>query len=239
MIENKDIKDVKKENVDYTSEATRLLNTQCKKTVTYDNIHKCYNSRTIELEELLMQDIIDKDGLLKLLNELDEIKKINEKHKCLLDEHTQNHPAHFLDVLTHSLKVVEGVPKNYLLRLTALLHDIGKPDSKKVGEDGFDHFHGHEKVGAIIAEKILRQLDYRDEFIKKVVKLIEYHDTKTERTIEGVKKMVNLLGGKDNYELLLILQRADLCAHSKDYAKEKLHKLDEVKIIFEGIKETL
>ena len=66
--------------------------------------------------------------------------------------------------------------KDKALRWAALLHDIGKPVTRTTDEQGIDHFHGHAKVGAELANEILRRLKFDNDTRKKVVKLVEVHD---------------------------------------------------------------
>ncbi len=78
------------------------------------------------------------------------------------------------DVLRHTLVVVEKCEPDLVLRLAALLHDIGKPATRTFTEEGV-RFHHHEVVGARIAEQRLRALRFRNETVSDVVKLIELH----------------------------------------------------------------
>jgi poly(A) polymerase len=78
------------------------------------------------------------------------------------------------DVLRHTYMVVEKCEPNLVLRLGALLHDIGKPATRAYGPDGVQ-FHLHEVVGARMAEERLRALRYPNEVVADVVKLVEMH----------------------------------------------------------------
>lgn len=78
------------------------------------------------------------------------------------------------DVLKHTLVVVDKCEQDLVLRLAALLHDIGKPSTKKITEDGVQ-FHHHEVVGARMAEARLRALRYPNDVVADVVKLVEMH----------------------------------------------------------------
>lgn len=83
---------------------------------------------------------------------------------------------HLFDVLDHSLSACDGAPKDRLVvRLAALLHDIGKPIAKAVLPDGTTAFHGHERVSADLAKQILRGLKYPKAIERLVVHLIEQH----------------------------------------------------------------
>ncbi|HXF58021.1 MAG TPA: CCA tRNA nucleotidyltransferase [Actinomycetota bacterium] len=84
-------------------------------------------------------------------------------------------PAHrHKDILRHTLIVVERCEPDLVLRLAALLHDIGKPATKEVTPEGV-RFHHHEVVGARMAERRLRALRYPNEVVAQVAKLVEMH----------------------------------------------------------------
>jgi poly(A) polymerase len=78
------------------------------------------------------------------------------------------------DVLRHTLAVVKGTEPDLVLRLAALLHDIGKPATRQFTSDGVQ-FHHHEVVGARMAEQRLRELRYPNDVVADVVKLVEMH----------------------------------------------------------------
>jgi poly(A) polymerase len=78
------------------------------------------------------------------------------------------------DVLKHTLVVVDRCEADLTLRLAALLHDIGKPETKRVTEEGVQ-FHHHEVVGARMAEARLRELRYPNDVVADVTKLVEMH----------------------------------------------------------------
>jgi poly(A) polymerase len=93
------------------------------------------------------------------------------------DEHMQHK-----DVYTHSLVVMEqaiereepGEP-DLVLRLAALLHDIGKPRTRKLEADGRVSFHHHEVVGAKMTRSRLRALRYPKVVIDEVAQLVYLH----------------------------------------------------------------
>jgi poly(A) polymerase len=78
------------------------------------------------------------------------------------------------DVLRHTFAVVARCEPRPVLRLGALLHDIGKPATRAFTEDGVQ-FHHHEVVGARMAEARLKALRYPNEVVADVVKLVEMH----------------------------------------------------------------
>ena len=78
------------------------------------------------------------------------------------------------DVLRHTFAVVEGCEPDLVLRLAALLHDVGKPATRAFTADGVQ-FHHHEVVGARMAEQRLRALRYPNDVAADVVRLVEMH----------------------------------------------------------------
>ena len=87
----------------------------------------------------------------------------------------QQDPIHrHKDVLAHTIAVVEKASPDKILRLAALLHDIGKPKTRSFGKGGVT-FHHHEVVGARMAEERMRALRYPENEIAEVRRLVELH----------------------------------------------------------------
>jgi poly(A) polymerase len=87
----------------------------------------------------------------------------------------QQDPVHrHKDVLAHTIAVVEKTRPDKILRLAALLHDIGKPKTRSFGKGGVS-FHHHEVVGARMAEERMRALRYPEDEIAAVRRLVELH----------------------------------------------------------------
>ncbi len=81
---------------------------------------------------------------------------------------------HHKDVLAHTIAVVVKTSPDRILRLAALLHDIGKPKTRSFGPGGVT-FHHHEVVGARMAEERMRALRYPADDIAHVRRLVELH----------------------------------------------------------------
>ena len=87
----------------------------------------------------------------------------------------QQDPVHrHKDVLAHTIAVVEKTSPDKILRIAALLHDIGKPKTRSFGKGGVS-FHHHEVVGARMAEERMRALRYPEDEIADVRRLVELH----------------------------------------------------------------
>jgi poly(A) polymerase len=78
------------------------------------------------------------------------------------------------DVLRHTYAVIERCEPDPVLRLAALLHDIGKPRTREITDEGVQ-FHHHEVVGARMARERLHELRYPTAVIHDVVRLVEMH----------------------------------------------------------------
>lgn len=145
-----------------------------------------------------------------------------------VDEH-----AHHKDVYEHSLTVLQqaidlertralpGAP-DLVLRLAALLHDIGKPATKRIERGGAVTFHHHDVVGAKLAAKRLRALRFDNDTVKSVARLIELHlrffgYSDHAWTDSAVRRYVRDAG--DELERLHILTRADVTTRNRRKAE--------------------
>ncbi|SCF63768.1 poly(A) polymerase [Streptomyces sp. Ncost-T10-10d] len=92
------------------------------------------------------------------------------------DEHHRHKDVyeHSLTVLEQAIDLEEDGP-DLVLRLAALLHDIGKPRTRRFEKDGRVSFHHHEVVGAKMVKKRMAELKYSNEMVKDVSKLVELH----------------------------------------------------------------
>jgi poly(A) polymerase len=96
--------------------------------------------------------------------------------KLEIDEHAQHK-----DVYEHTLTVVrnaialEADGPDFVLRMAALMHDVGKPETKAVGPDGRVSFHHHEVVGARLTRNRMKALKYPKDVIADVAELVALH----------------------------------------------------------------
>ncbi|MGH3312915.1 MAG: CCA tRNA nucleotidyltransferase [Streptomyces sp.] len=92
------------------------------------------------------------------------------------DEHHRHKDVyeHSLTVLEQAMALEQDGP-DLTLRLAALLHDIGKPKTRRFERDGRVSFHHHEVVGAKLTRKRMTALKYSNELVKDVSRLVELH----------------------------------------------------------------
>ncbi|GAA3373245.1 CCA tRNA nucleotidyltransferase [Streptomyces sannanensis] len=92
------------------------------------------------------------------------------------DEHHRHKDVyeHTLTVLEQAIDLEDSGP-DLVLRLAALLHDIGKPKTRRFEKDGRVSFHHHEVVGAKMTKKRMTALKYSNDLVKDVAQLVELH----------------------------------------------------------------
>lgn len=137
----------------------------------------------------------------------------------------QNTPHHNKTVWKHTAAAVAYIEPDPVLRMTMILHDIGKPISLKTDSKGIDHFRGHNHFSAVYAETALERLKYSQSFISEVVTLIKYHDLRFSDNKKQIKHILNKIG-VESFKRLLKVQKADILAQSKYKREIKLHNLE-------------
>lgn len=149
----------------------------------------------------------------------------------------QNHPHHCCCVGEHLLLALQAVEADKVLRLAALLHDIGKPITHTRDADGIDHFHGHGEAGKELAGKILRRLKFDNDTVYRVKHLVQVHDyLQIPLTPKGVRRAVFKIG-KEHFPDYLKLRRADILAQNPSMQKEKLEALTKLEVLYQQILE--
>lgn len=149
----------------------------------------------------------------------------------------QNHPHHCCSVGEHLLLALQSIEADKVLRLAALLHDIGKPAAHTRDADGIDHFHGHGDAGKELAGSILRRLKFDNDTVYRVKHLVQVHDyLQIPLTPKGVRRAVFKIG-KEHFPDYLKLRRADILAQNPSMQKEKLEALTKLEVLYQQILE--
>ena len=141
----------------------------------------------------------------------------------------QRNRHHCYDVWEHTLHALAAAPGDLVLRCTMLLHDVGKPDSFTLDEQGVGHFYGHPAVSRDLADKMLRRLKCAAEFRETVVRLVEWHDRDIPRTDKSIRRALRILGEEDLRRLILV-KRADNLGQAPAYwdRQKELDKAEEI-----------
>jgi len=146
---------------------------------------------------------------------------IPELHMCY--GVSQNKKYHKYDVFTHSILACDNTPPDLIIRLAALLHDIGKLQTRKEdSKTGKITFYKHEVVSTRLAGKILRRLNFDESIVKQVSELVYNHmynydpekwtEAAVRRFIRKTKIEVSDLANLDDFPLFLV-RRADRLAN--------------------------
>lgn len=142
----------------------------------------------------------------------------------------QNHPCHFNEsVLEHTLIVFDNVEKNVVTRMAALFHDIGKVKCHTVGEDGYDHFHGHANESVIEFNEFAKDIKMDYETKDAVSIIIKNHDARYKLSEEKeIKRFLSKMDLKylDN---LFDLMYGDVLGQNKNIHEEELKRLEDFK----------
>jgi poly(A) polymerase/tRNA nucleotidyltransferase (CCA-adding enzyme) len=165
-------------------------------------------------------------GLLKyIMPELEEGYKIGQnKH-------------HIYDCYQHSVLSLDYAAKknfNEYVRIASLLHDIGKPRSKR-GEGSDSTFYGHEIIGARITRQILERLKFPKKDAEKITKLVRYHlfyYNAGEVSDSSVRRLVRNVG-PENMDELLQVRMADRIGSG--VPKAEPYKLRHLKYVVEKV----
>ena len=194
-----------------------------------------------------------RDELVKLLSASDPVPGIRLLVDTMLAERflpeltalvaTQDDHGRHKDVYEHSLTVLRQaidlevarrddpqIGPDIVLRLASLLHDIGKPATRRF-EAGGVTFHHHDVVGAKLAKKRLRELRFDNDTVKRVARLIELHlrffgYSDQQWTDSAVRRYVRDAGGE--LEQLHILTRADVTTRNRRKAERLEHAYDDI-----------
>jgi poly(A) polymerase len=97
--------------------------------------------------------------------------------KLEIDEHAQHKDVyeHTLIVVANAIRLEGDAGADFVLRMAALMHDVGKPATKAVGRDGRVSFHHHEVVGARLTKQRMKAMKYPKDVTSEVVELVALH----------------------------------------------------------------
>ena len=143
----------------------------------------------------------------------------------------QNTPHHKYDVAAHTVHALRSVKNDKVLRLTMLFHDMGKPVMKTTDENGRDHFKGHAIASEQIAKTVMKRLKFDNDTIRKVTKLVAYHDYRMEPTGANVRRAMHEIGA-ELFPYYLAVRLADTKAQSSYERREKLENIIQIRELY-------
>ncbi|HQO01902.1 MAG TPA: CCA tRNA nucleotidyltransferase [Spirochaetota bacterium] len=118
---------------------------------------------------------------------------------------------HMYDIYYHSIYSCDAAPSgNHIVRIAALLHDIGKVATRREGDDGDYTFYNHEVIGSRIAKKILSRLRFSNEEISRITNLISNHMFHyTDEWTDGAVRRFMRKVGVENIDDLFMVRFSD------------------------------
>lgn len=184
-----------------------------------DNITSISNNKDL-LDNVAPERI--QDEFIKIIDSYDNIKVLEiMKATGILNkiipeivveyDYNQNNPYHKYDLWHHTLNVVKACHNcDYITKLAALFHDIGKPDTMTVDEiTSFHHYYGHAEVSADITKKILNRLKFSNKEKNDILALIENHiEFLVNDSDKNIRRIIHKIG-KENAIRLAYLTYAD------------------------------
>jgi len=186
---------------------------------------------TEEFRKLLLADkpsmglqLLKDTGISAIIfPELDELAGVDQRQDY-----------HHKDVFNHTLQVVDNiaaVTDRFELRLTALFHDIAKPQTKRFVEGIGWTFHGHEELGAKMAERIGRRMKLPLTTIKYVQQLVRLHLRPMQLVDSSVTDSAYrrlMVEAGESIDDLMILCRADITSQNPNKVREYVKNFDKV-----------
>ncbi len=151
--------------------------------------------------------------MLPVLQEFRDVLAVVIPEIAATFDFDQRNPHHCYDVYTHTLHAVAAAPNDPLVRWAVLLHDIGKPQTFTIDQDGIGHFKGHGAASAQLSEQILTRLRMSRETVQTVTTLVEAHDRQIDPTPAAVKRALNRFG-EATLRRLIAVKHADNATHA-------------------------
>lgn len=149
--------------------------------------------------------------------------------------HQEQHTKfHCYTVGEHTIQVLRHIPPKRVLRLAALFHDFGKPQTHTTNEKGVDSFKGHAEVGSRMAVERMRDWKFDNDTINLVETLVRHHDVRIEPVKRNVRRLMSRVGAEP-MPLLFALLRADVKGKAAWTIEGRLHEIDTMEQLYREI----
>ena len=138
----------------------------------------------------------------RVLEQYSDILKylLPEIEPCIdFEQHSEYHD---FTVWTHICKSVGYAVPELPVRFAMLFHDLGKPDCCSIDSRGRGHFKGHGERSRLLAERIMRRLEFPAALSEEISWLVYYHDKDIPEDRADLKRLLDALGAEDLRKLI-------------------------------------
>lgn len=146
----------------------------------------------------------------------------------------QHNPHHLYDVWEHTARAIAAAPAQKSVRLAMLFHDMGKPQTFTMGQDGVGHFYKHHRFSAEIAKSCMRRLRFSNALIEEVAELVYYHDATILPQHRYVRRWLNRMG-ENRLLLLLEVKRADVLGKGTAETSKNLAEINRIEAVVQEV----
>ena len=148
------------------------------------------------------------------------------------DQHAR---FHIYDVLEHTAVVTASTPPEPLIRWAGLLHDVGKPDTFTLDEEGNGHMYGHQKFSAIHMHSIAKRLHFSRKMEHDLELLILYHDMRPVNSRRDISNLFKRLEYREDlFHQMCNIMRADALGKA-EFCHSRVGELDEIEAHFNSL----
>lgn len=173
-------------------------------------------------------------GIFNVLLEYNDVITtiIPEMQPCVgFDQNNRFHEYNVYEHIAHAVSNYDG--DDIVVKVSLLLHDIGKPHCYTEDEKG-GHFYGHGVFSYDISEKVLTKLRFDNKSKSDILELVLYHDAIIEPTPKTVRRWLNKIG-EEQFVRLLNIRMADIQAHAKDTQESRIERCAALGVILEEV----
>lgn len=238
-IKNKIIKTVGNSDTRFNEDALRILRalrfaSQLKFNINADTSHSIHNNKqllnNIAAERIWSEfkKILTGKQFVKILRAYVDVISVFIPQIGKMKGFNQQNPYHFYDVWEHTLHALEYSPDDIIIKLAVLFHDIGKPETFSVDDNGVGHFYGHPKVSRQITENIFIKLKVDNNTKNQVLTLVENHDKMINASEKSVKKSIQRLGSRKMFRNLIYVKMCDVRGQSKLISEKRIKHLEQL-----------
>ena len=165
----------------------------------------------------LLENILVSDNCSSLIRENEDMLFSFIPELGLCKGFNQNNEWHVFDIYEHTLKLLDNLPNNIILRYVGLFHDLGKVKCYFVDSNGVGHFFGHWEESKKIFLDFCSRNNISGDLVDIVSKLIYYHDINFNKISNDDLNAFLETFSIDDIKLLFIIKEADLLAQNPKF----------------------